>query len=90
MLAGMSGDRMEPPDDLGYSTAEAHWITEGPNSGGIAGWLLHDGHMFEFRHEGHSGDVFAGIPVREWLALRAEREPRIAEDLRRRLDDASA
>ena len=73
---------MKPPETLTPATAEERFITEGPNSGGIAGWLLHDGHMFSFWQDFGSGAVHTGIPVSEWLSRYAVRHPTIAARLR--------
>ena len=69
---------MQPPESLTPSTAERRFITEGPNSGGIAGWLLHEGHMFAFWQDFSSGGIDRGVPVAEWLARHGERHPKIA------------
>jgi hypothetical protein len=57
---------VEPPAHLGPRTAERLWITHGPNSGGIRGWLLWRGHLFAFENEGHTGTINSGIPISEF------------------------
>ncbi len=73
---------MQPPESLTQRTAEQYWITEGPNSGGIAGYLLFEGHLFAFRHDFGPIDVDRGIPVAQWLERYADRYPTIATDLK--------
>ncbi len=75
---------MRPPEHLDSSTAEASWLTEGPNSGGVAGWLLFAGHVFRFWNDFSSGEVEQGIPVAEWLRVYGSVHPSIAAELRRR------
>jgi hypothetical protein len=33
------------------AVADGHWVVEGPNSGGVGGWLLVDGGLYEY-HQG--------------------------------------
>lgn len=73
---------MKAPETLTTATAEARFITEGPSSGGIAGWLLHEGHMFFFRQEFSSGEIHDGIPLAAWLERYAGQHPGIAARLR--------
>ncbi len=79
---------MEPPAHLGPHTAEQTWITDGPNSGGIRGWLLWHGHLFAFENEGHTGTVQPGISVAAFLDRYGESHDRrlqqIVQDLRDR------
>jgi hypothetical protein len=59
---------VEPPAHLGPRTAERMWITEGPNSGGIRGWLLWRGHLFAFENEGPTGTIEPGMPIAEFCS----------------------
>lgn len=58
---------MKPPDNIDMSH-DARYLHEGPNSGGVTGWFLRDGHMFAFAHDGPSGSIDDGVPVARWLA----------------------
>lgn len=73
---------MRPPDELTQETAERRWITEGPNSGGIAGYLLYQGHLFAFRQDYGPPDIDRGLSIAEWLERYAERYPDIARELK--------
>ena len=79
---------MDYPESHWLDDADAQWITEGPNSGGIAGWLLWREHMFRFEHSGPAGSVERGIPVATFLARHAPRDDArfraIVADLRAR------
>ncbi|HUQ98146.1 MAG TPA: hypothetical protein VM166_01750 [Gemmatimonadaceae bacterium] len=72
---------MQPPDNLSTATAEKMWITWGPNSGGIAGWLLFQHHMFYFTDEGHAGSVEPGISVATWITRYRDEHLDIATEL---------
>lgn len=72
---------MKAPEHLTQSTAERYWITEGPNSGGIAGYLLYEGHVFPFRHEWGPIDVYAGVAIAEWIERYGAEHPDIASEL---------
>lgn len=73
---------MQPPEALTPATAEQRFVTDGPNSGGIRGWLLHGGHMFSFWQDFSSGGIRPGIPVALWLSTHGAYHPAIAERLR--------
>lgn len=75
------------PDGLTPANAQKRFITEGPNSGGIAGWLLNEGHMHQFYQDFGSGKVFDGVPIATWLERYAERHPDIAAVLENALKD---
>jgi hypothetical protein len=75
---------MKPPAELGPRTAEASWITEGPNSGGVVGWWLYREHMFRFHQDFGGGDIGYGVQVEEWLRQHGETWPEIAAALRGR------
>jgi len=81
MLARVSA-LLEPPDALNPRSAEAEWITEGPNSGGIVGWWLYQGHMYRFHHEGSGGSIEHGIPVATWISTHGELHPAIVAVLK--------
>ena len=72
---------MDPPPDMRQSVAERQWITEGPNSGGIGGWWLYRGHMFEFRQDFGDPWVGSGVPIAAWIEGWGERHPDIAASL---------
>ena len=60
---------LPPPPHLWQGNAEKFWITDGPNSGGIRGYLLWQGHVFRFEDEGHTGHVEPGVPVEAFVAM---------------------
>lgn len=67
--------RMNFPENLLTSDADAAWITRGPDSSGVAGWLLWRDYMFLYEHTGYSSSVDSGIPVSTFLErFRAEDE----------------
>ncbi len=69
---------MKPPAELSQSSAERVWITDGPSSGGIRGWLLYAEHLFPFWHEGPTGGVGDGLRIADFRAAHAGTdEPRL-------------
>lgn len=65
------------PENLGLPDVTQYWVTRGPNSGGIEGWLLYDSHVFSFLHDG-AFTVGDGVPAKVWLEAHSSAEPKIA------------
>lgn len=59
---------MKPPPNLDTGTAEEYWLTEGPNSGGMEGWLLWRDHLFRFAHDFGWSGMEDGITIDAFLA----------------------
>ncbi|MAS96606.1 MAG: hypothetical protein CMO55_25740 [Verrucomicrobiales bacterium] len=77
---------MKPPENLSTQTAEKYWVTEGPNSGGMEGWLLRGEHVFRFANDFGWSGIEDGITIDAFLdRYRDTDDPRLkamVDDLR--------
>lgn len=63
--------------DPGFRDADAQWIVDGPNSGGVKFYILWHGHLFLVEQDFSSGSVDPGVPVAEFIAThRGTTDPR--------------
>ena len=57
---------MKAPENFNVQKADKYWITEGPNSGGIEGWMLWKDHLFSFQSDYTSPLIGEGLSRSEF------------------------